>query len=220
MIFNKLNQERNYPFKLYFISNALGKGNCDQVRKIVRDLRESGNLTSFGIIDWDLENSSGGYVKVHGLEKRYSVENYLYDPIYLAVLFMNLKAHGIYGELGVDETINQYSIGDKPDEFLQGIVDWFFSKYYEKYTISEDQKLEMSEVEYLNKKRVKVPSWFLKFQGHDYENRIKAVFPALNKYTAEGQLQEELTVIIGKCYPFIPKDSELLIEEIINANNN
>ena len=216
-IFNKLNQERNFPFRLYFISNSYGKGSCEQVTKIVADIRESGNTTVFGIIDWDLKNPSTTYVKVHGLNKRYNVENYLYDPIYLSILFMNLKAHGIYKELGVEETINQYSIGNEPNEFLQKISDWFFSKYYEVHKISEEIISKLADVEYLNGKKIKMPIWFLEFQGHDYETKLKQVFTALNKYTGEGQLQQELTTIVGKCYPFIPKDSESLIEEIINS---
>ncbi|HEX8514551.1 MAG TPA: AAA family ATPase [Bacteroidia bacterium] len=216
-IFNKLNQERNYPFRLYFISNSYGKGSCEQVIKIVGDIRESGNTTVFGIIDWDLKNPTTNYIKVHGLNKRYNVENYLYDPIYLSVLFMNLKAHGIYKELGVEDTINQYSIGNEPIEFLQKVSDWFFSKYYEVHKMSEEVVSNLAEVEYLNGKKIKMPIWFLEFQGHDYETRLKQVFTALNKFTGEGQLQQEITTIIGKCYPFIPKDSELLIEEIING---
>src|SRR6202007_3177326 len=81
MIFNKLNQERSYPFKLYFISNAHGKGSCQQVKTIVDEMREYGSTTVFGVIDWDLKNPSSIHVKVHGLNNRYNIENYLYDPI-------------------------------------------------------------------------------------------------------------------------------------------
>lgn len=216
-IFNKLNQERNYPFRLYFISNSYGKGSCEQVKKIVSDIRASGNTTVYGIIDWDLKNPNSEYVKVHGISKRYNVENYLYDPIYLSILFMNLKAHNIYKELGIEDTINQYSIGNESNEFLQKISDWFFSKYYETHKMTEEIIKNVSEVEYLNGKKIKMPNWFLEFQGHDYETRLKQAFKALEKYTGEGILQQEIATIVGKCYPFIPKDSELLIEEIING---
>lgn len=217
-IFNKLNQERNYPFKLYFISNTYGKGNCEQVKKIVNDLRESGNTSSFGIIDWDTKNHSTNYIKVHGQNKRYSVENYLYDPIYLSILFMNLKAHNVYKELDLEETINQYSIGNESDDFLQKISNWFFEKYYEVHKMNNEVISKYTEVEYLNGKKIKMPTWFLEFKGHDYEIRLKKVFKALEKFTGEGDLQNEITLILGKCYPFIPKDSEQLIEEIINCS--
>ncbi|WP_430405771.1 AAA family ATPase [Fluviicola sp.] len=217
-IFNKLNQERNYPFKLYFISNSYGKGSCEQVIKIVDDIRKSGNNTVFGIVDWDLKNNSSAHIKVHGQNKRYNVENYLYDPIYLSILFMDLNAHGVYKDLGIDDTINHYLLGNESEEFLQKISDRFFIKYYEIHKVNQEEASIFTEIEYLNGKKIKIPSWFLKFQGHDYEKRLKQVFSALNKFTGEGQLQKEITTIIGKCYPFIPKDSEILIEEIITSS--
>lgn len=217
-IFNKLNQANKYPYRLYFISNSYGKGSCEQVIKIVDDIRTSGNQTSFGIIDWDLKNPESDYIKVHGLDKRYSVENYLYDPIYISILLMNLKAHNIYNELGIDETINQYSIGSESNEYLQEMSNWFFSKYYETHKIEQREKDELSEIEYLNGRKILVPKWYLEFSGHDFEKRIKDVFSAIEgRYRSEGHLQKEISLIVGKCFPFVPKDSELLIEKIIKS---
>lgn len=217
-VFNKLNQTNKYPYRLYFISNSYGKGSCEQVIKIVNDIRTSGNQTSFGIIDWDLKNPESDYIKVHGLDKRYSVENYLYDPIYISILLMNLKAHNIYNELGIDETINQYSIGSESNEFLQKISNWFFIKYYETHKVKQEKKDDLIEIEYFNGKKIFVPKWYLEFSGHDFEKRIKDVFSAIEgRYRSEGDLQKEISLIIGKCFPFIPKDSELLIEKIINC---
>lgn len=218
IIFNKLNEERNYPFNLYFIANSSGKGNCDQVGKIVNNLRLSGSTTVYGIIDWDLKNKETDYVKVHGLNKRYSVENYLYDPIYICILLMNLNAYNIFKELEIDETTNQYLIGNKSEEFLQKIIEWFLAKYYKVYNHTEKDKNDFESIEYMNDKKISLPKWLLNTKGHDFEKRIKEVFPVLGtKYANEGSLQKEISIIIGKCYPFIPKDSESLIQEIMNG---
>ncbi len=217
-IFNKLNQANKYSYRLYFISNSYGKGSCEQVIKIVDDIRTTGNQTSYGIIDWDLKNRETDYVKVHGLGNRYNVENYLYDPIYISILLMNLKAHNVYNELGIDETINQYSLGGESNEFLQNISDWFFAKYYETHKVDEEKQNELAEIEYLNGKKINVPKWYLEFSGHDFEKRIKDIFSAIEgRYRSEGELQKEISLIVGKCFPFIPKDSELLIERIIKS---
>src|SRR5690606_20054669 len=85
-IFDKLAQDHNLESKLYFISNGYGKGSCTQVTETVESIRNTGNQTFFGIIDWDKTNNDKGYVKVHGRENRYSVENYTYDPVYLIIL--------------------------------------------------------------------------------------------------------------------------------------
>lgn len=217
-IFNKLYQENKYPYRLYFMSNSYGKGNCKQVLKIVEDMRISGNKTSYGIIDWDLKNVSSDFIKVHGAGNRYNVENYIYDPIYLCILLMNLNAHNVYSELGLDKTTNQYSLGNEDSVLLQNISDWFFVKYYNTFSVNEGKRNELKEIEYFNGRKINVPKWYLEFSGHDLENRIKRVFPALEgRFTSEGKLQKEVSLIIGKCYPFIPMDSTLLIEEIINC---
>jgi len=130
LIFNKLNQERNYPFNLYFISNGYGKGNCDQVKSIVHELRLSGSKTAYGIIDWDLKNSSTEFVKIHGESNRYSIENYLLDPIYIVIFLMEKNAHNVHKELIIEDAIDQYTIGSKSSEFLQEISNWFFARYY------------------------------------------------------------------------------------------
>lgn len=218
-IFNKLHQERNFPFKLYFISNSMGKGNSDLVRKIVSNIRESGNNTSFGIIDWDLKNNPDRFLKVHGHNCRYSIENFIYDPIYLSILFIEKKAHNILKDLMIESTINQYLIGNNSNEFLQKIVDWFFENYYKKFrTEAKNHDLKI-QVEYLNCKSVSIPKWYLEYQGHDLEVKLKQAFNVIEGYRNEGQLQKELITLIAKCYPFIPKDSVSVIEEIVNFDN-
>lgn len=212
-IFNKLNEKHKYPYNLYFISNSYGKGNSDQVKKITKELRDFGNDSCYGIIDWDLNNKSNNFIKVHGENKRYSLESYLYDPIYIAVLLMQMEAHNVFSELNLPETTNQYDIGNFDNESLQNISNWFFDKYNKKHKSNTE---ETDEIKYLNGKKINVPVWYLNFQGHDFEQKIKSLFPAIErKFTSEGLLQKEITKIIGKCYPFIPLDSKKLIDDLM-----
>ncbi|MCT8341265.1 ATP-binding protein [Flavobacteriaceae bacterium TK19130] len=217
-LFNKLNQYKNYPFKLYFISNSYGKGNCNQVITIVNSIRTSGNKTAFGIIDWDLKNEASTYVKVHGALKRYSIENYIYDPIYILILLMDLKANRIYKELELEETFNQYNLMNSNQEFLQKLTDWFFNKYYLEFNVSKSKKNDKTSITYLNGMEIQIPKWYLSTKGHDLELNIKKLFNSLeNKFRSEGHLQKELILIMGKLYPLIPKDSEEIINSIING---
>ncbi len=211
-IFNKLNEYENYPFNLYFISNSMGKGNCEQVKSIVSNIRESGNNTSYGIIDWDNSNTEDDFIKVHGSNSRYSIENFIYDPIYLCVLFMELKAHNIHKQLGKDESYNHYDIKNEGEDFLQKVIDWFFSQYYKTIKVLEKEKLK--EVLYINGKKVKLPLWYLDYHGHNLESNLRKVFNSLDKFSGEGKLQKELTLIIAKCYPLIPIESKCVLEKI------
>ena len=67
----------------------------------------------------------------------------------------------------------------------------------------------------VNKKNINIPKWFAHFKGHDFELRIKKVFPCLEgKFTSDGDLKRKLSTIIGKCFPLTPKDSIDLIKNI------
>ncbi|WP_445722364.1 AAA family ATPase [Flavobacterium sp.] len=216
-LFNKLNQEKQYPFNLYFISNSSGKGNCDLVKSTVKQIRESGNRTSFGIIDWDLKNKSDDFVKVHGENKIYSIENFIYNPIYIVVYFMQEKgANNIFKELEIEETINIYNLSDEKNIKLQKIADWFFEKYYQRFkAISPEDREYLIDFYFYNDKKISLPKWFLEKKGHDIEKELKEIFPSLNSTKkSEGKLQEEIINIIARCYPLIPKYSVDLIESL------
>ncbi|WP_106794311.1 AAA family ATPase [Aquimarina sp. Aq78] len=210
-------QFQNLPYKLYFISNSAGKSNCSQVYKIVKEIRDSGNLTSFGIVDWDLKNKPTDFVFVHGLGQRYSVENFILDPIYIISLLIEMKnAHNICDIIGVDNTYNQYLIGDESSEKLQEYSNCFFEEFEKKFPAYKADS-EKTSIEYLNKREINIPNWFLKMQGHEIVEKVKLIFPALNKYSNEGDIQNTLSFIMTKCYPFVPKDTITTFENINNC---
>ena len=213
-IHDKHHQNKKLPYKLYFISNTAGKSNCSQVYKITEDIRKSGNTTSFGIVDWDLTNKPASFLFVHGLNERYSVENFILDPIYILCLLVDMKnAHNICESIGIDQTYNQYLIGNEPQERLQEIVSFFFEEFEKKFP-SFKYSDNKTAIEYLNGKKLEVPNWYLTMQGHEIVDKVKVIFPALNKYTSEGELQNAITIILTKCYPFVPLTTIQTIENI------
>lgn len=215
-IFDKLSQNQNYPIKLYFISNGYGKGSSSQVIETIKAIRKSENKSFFGIIDWDTINKDSDYeyIKVHGENQRYSIENYVYDPIYLIILLIELKAHNIHSDIGIDEAYNQYQIGTQI-ELAELAINWFFEKYYANFSMSEEIKNNKRTVKFLNGIKYDLPIWYLEFQGHDLETKLKKVFPALEKFRDEGELQKNLSVISAKCYPLIHLDTVNVFERII-----
>ncbi|MFN0256968.1 AAA family ATPase [Pedobacter ureilyticus] len=216
IIFDKRYQQEQYPFKLYFISNGYGKGSSSQVLETVDAIRKSENKSFFGIIDWDKINKDNDYIKVHGENIRYSIENYVYDPIYLVMQLMELKAHNVHAEMGLDETYNQYQLGEEK-ELAEKAINWFFEKFYNKFQMAEELKQNKRIVKFLNGMDFMIPIWYLEFQGHDLESKLKTVFPALEKYRNEGELQRNLSIISAKCYPFVHLDTVEIFEKIINV---
>jgi len=208
--------------KLYFMSGSYGQGNCDQVIKVVSDFRGSGNETCFGIIDWDpngtKRNSSTDTVLVHGENERYSLENYLLDPLYLSILFIESNgANGIYNLLNILETENQYDLWKKDEETLQTYYDIIFGKITDKYPHLLSQN-EAVTIEYLDGNSITFPQWFVQTKGHLLQIKIFEVFPSLKgKYgTHEGLLQADLSTIAAKCYPYVPKSSIDILIKLCN----
>jgi hypothetical protein len=199
-------------FNLYFITTGSGVGNCSQVVTLTKEIIKSGNTSAYGIIDWDLSNSPEDRIFVHGHNKRYSIENYIYDPIFLVILYLEQGGANNVHELGYNSSTNQYSIPDEPDTRLQTVCDWFIARITAKFP--SHANIDQVEVEYLNGKKIKIASWYLTMKGHDLENKLKEVFPSLSQFRNEGDLQKKLSDIIGKCYPFVPKDSYDLLKQL------
>ena len=81
--------------------------NCDDVSSIVNALRGCGNDLVYGIKDFDGKNHSSDYVLVLGENARYAIDNYVFDPIYVAFLLVR------------EGLLKTESIGLKPLTYVQ-----------------------------------------------------------------------------------------------------
>ncbi|WP_321941657.1 AAA family ATPase [Paraburkholderia tropica] len=69
---------------LHFIAVGERKGGgCDNVIRIVKGLVDAGNPWVYGLLDRDVDREATDRIRVAG--DKHSVENYLYDPIALAI---------------------------------------------------------------------------------------------------------------------------------------
>lgn len=219
-IYEALCEHQQYESMLYFMSVSPSKSNggCDRLMDFVDQIRDSGNSTSYGILDWDnkerkLKNDS--YILTHGNNKRYSLENYVCDPIYITVLLMELKVESVYEELGLNMTFNHLGMKDQSNAFLQKIADWFFDKFPEQFTRSKDKTPK--DIQYLNGSKIIVPKWFLIERGHDIELQVKSIFEKLGqRYKNTVDMQKDIALLIARSFPLIPIDTKKLLEEILN----
>lgn len=193
---------------LTFISSGESKtdkhGNpissCDQVVNITNVLRGSGNKFVWGIVDWDASNEEAEFVKVLGQGNRYSIENYLLDPILItALLFreklvtreeLGLPAHTLYSDL------NRFDCTQ-----LQAIADYTVDKVRSEIKPTSEESIE---VLLLNNLKISLPLWYLHHQGHDLENKILNAFPSLNKIKA-GKEEALKNAIINKVIDDLPE---------------
>lgn len=217
-IYDVLSQRERFTFKPYFISYGKGQGNCDQVIQLVNNLRSSGNDKSYGVVDWDGKRIKSDFVLVHGSNARYSIENFIYDPIYLVEYFIEIGgAENVFSDLGFTTSYNQYALGQNEDNgSLQRISRWVIDRLRAKFTMLPGLEASKTQVEYLNGKQVDLPKWYVEMKGHELEEKLKKVFPSLaGKFRSEGQMQESLSKVIAKSYPFLPIETVKLIREIV-----
>lgn len=211
-VYNKLSQVIKFDYKLYFMSCAYGEGNCEQVVKVVNDFQYAGVQTVFGVIDWDLKNNNKGNVKVHGCDSRYSIENYLCDPLYVSILFIDENFYDFAKELDYYHN-SPYSLPQNKIKAQQA-VDLFFDKLCKDDEELKSKYKEKIEVCYGNDLKLQLPANFLREKGHNFVNLIRDKFSSLNKYNNDKKLEKKMTNIIARCYPYIPQDTLDLIYDL------
>ena len=212
MIFNKLNSDIPQIHQLYFISNALGKGNCTQVVNIVKDLRDAGNSTSYGIIDWDKKNPGKDPISVHGKGKRYSIENYIFDPIYLSILLLEREFKPLMSVL-------EYQITDIPYDLMkcgkgQKAIDYIVELLEPRNQQTGMNKNTVSH-NYGNYS-YNIPIWFTDLNGHKLKEQLIDQFQILAhmKEGNEYRIEKKLMNIIGRMYPSVPGDTIDLLKKL------
>lgn len=150
---------------------------CDQVINVTTVLREAGNKFVWGIVDWDEKNKETDFIKVLGNGNRYSIENYLFDPILVAVLLLREKFVQ-REELGLTKTATHLDFNIYDSEQLQKIADFVIQKLEAQI---KPHNQETITVHLLNKREINIPIWYLHYQGHELEGKILEAFPKLNK---------------------------------------
>jgi energy-coupling factor transporter ATP-binding protein EcfA2 len=149
----------------------------DRVRNIVAALEGTASAEVVrGLIDRDQGNHPSGGVVVLD---RYSMENYLLDPlcVYVFLLDCNLAP-----KVGCGEPIRlgeESSIRLLPDTELQAIADAVCDILEAKLhpEPSEEGRIRDVNVEYTSGRQIRVPRWLEKARGHDIMQALRGITP-------------------------------------------
>lgn len=201
-IYEKIKNQLLNEVSLNFIpSGAGGAGNCKAVEEIVNKLTEFRNKSIFGIIDWDTTNKSSEHVRVLGEGNRYSIENYIFDPILVVALLLREKAVS-RDDLGLKNNETYTHFVNLSKEQLQIISDFLIDKI--EGELSSGDKTRVT-VKYLNGIKVEIPKWYLTKQGHELENFLeeflKNRYRELKRFHQSGDIKKE---IVDKIIDDIP----------------
>lgn len=173
--------------------------NCADVIAIVNNLFDSGNDQVYGIIDWDLTNKSKDRIIVLGENRRYSIENYLLDPLKMGLLFIRERKVNVSDFSNLSFTT--YSeVHNLTAEDAQTIIN----------KVLEDLKLNSLNIlkyKLYNGWELSISKEFNELQGHVLETLYKKTYPFLQSYHQENHLKLDIIDKVMDDHPqYTPND--------------
>ena len=183
--------------------------NCDEVSSIVSALRGFGNDLVYGIKDFDNRHHSSAYVLVLGENTRYAIDNYVFDPIYVAFLLVRegvLKTE----DVGL-RSLKYVQLNQLDDAGIQAMIDYVINKLGLVSTNRVKYKVQSG-------KEFDSTSDYFMFRGHDLEDKIKTTWPQLNLLARSGDntLKNYVLDHVWRDYPeYISQDFVDLFVKIV-----
>lgn len=157
----------------FFLAAKSGDGsNCDAVKEIVNALRTHGNDLVYGVIDHDGHNHGNQYICVVGGDKRYAIDNYVFDPIFVAILLIG--RHIVTSEdMGLERYVKFTQLHSLTHDEVQTMIDYvasilgFDDSNKTSYSVIRPDTFEVAT------------EWFT-IQGHALESKIIQKWPQIN----------------------------------------
>lgn len=204
-LFEISKQSLDPEISLSFIASGPGgNGNCEQVKSLVAQLTGGGNSTVVGAIDWDTKNVSTPTIFVLGENERYSVENFLLDPVLLGLLMLREKLQSAE-LLGLNRDTRYTDAPKLSPVELQLIADAVLRTIPKPSNATAND--DTVEFKYANGYAVVVPQWFSLMQGHALEEHLKVAFPPLLRYRTEPDLKLAVIQRVLDDFPLFTPES-------------
>lgn len=197
---DRINQNVNILFIASSNKSAGLSGGCTVVRAWVEKfINEGVNDVFQGLMD--LDNGTGAVVVAEATDnlhfvKRYSLENYLLDPIIVFASCLHSNTPIAVEGLNFAQK-DEYKIARLDKEVLQKIADHIFSEIQPMVVDLSDAEKELEEVNFITTKLM-YPKWFLYRRGHTLHNYFRS------KYGASVNYDKLLATIIRQ--EFLPDD--------------
>ena len=170
-IFDLVKQNHSYDIQpVFHAANPHNGSNCDDVRDLLDKLNTTPGV--YGIIDYDNHASSTDKIIVmgEGGESRYTIENYILDPIFIGLLLLrdNLSDNPI----PVD--CKYIDFKNATDEQYQNLITWDYTEL--------GYSNELVTYTTISGKNFKISKDWIEKPGHNIETDIR------NKWLKLGQI--------------------------------
>ena len=209
--YNCLLQYNTFVTTPFFLPAKSGEGsNCQDVKYIVNTLRDHGNDLIYGIIDFDGQNQGNQYIKVVGGGNRYAIDNYIFDPIYVA--FLLIREHIVRSEDMDVQSLTFTHLDSLTHDELQKMISYVSSSLGFSNT-------NVIIYDVVSSESFEVSSTYFTIQGHELETKILQKWPQLNGIKArhgDDYLKNYMLENVIMEYPqFIAKEVKELFEQFV-----
>lgn len=199
-------------------------GGCVKVRENTKLLKDQGISKISGIVDWDLKEQDDltNAIFVHGRQNRYSLENYLLEPIYISKTLIDsgvIKPEDINDEL----TLGRFNKLTEPNEEYQQFCNQYFEFLNSK--LRDEDRFDLNQqkqVIYCNEYKMQLPNKYLEMQGHKLESIIiDALIPdknKLNRFPDKSVVKKIITGTIEALPYFISQNTFTVFQKILDAH--
>lgn len=202
LLFNAINRIDPLGFDPIFLEPHSGTSNCSDVINIVGGLHRAGGDLVRGIVDWDLERATEHPIYVLGDGNRYSIENYLLDPIFIGLSLVR-SGRWMFSDCACPHLVSYVSAREMSQEDYARIVQRVFS------LVGFDWG-DLEKCHLMNGWVVDLPRSFLRMRGHDWETLLLEKIPALNsvlmKNRGEAALKLGVLISVSEYPQFLSSD--------------
>lgn len=207
-IFEFLQKKRNKDIQPIFHAAYQHSGcSCEDVRKLMSNLESIPGV--YGIIDYDNHASDTTNIKVlgYGGELRYTIENYIFDPIFVGLAI-------IRDELAVlPKTVDYMKFNELEHSEKQALIDY----------IIDELEMDSEKVNYttISGEEFSISKKWIQIKGHELETKILNKWPSFNKLKKNGNngdnaIKEALLNSVIRDYTeYLSSDFDLLFSKIV-----
>jgi len=162
---NKLNDNISILFIPASNRGSNLNGGCSVVKSWLEKFVDNGVFDVFqGLIDFDVSGHSP-QSNLH-IINRYSMENYLLDPILVCSSLYHLDTSFQIPDINISHR-TEHKISDLDVIDLQMMAEHVFNEISPLLDNLVSSDLELQEITFTNGIKLKYPNWFVNFRGHD-----------------------------------------------------
>lgn len=191
----------NIGYTPIFLEPHSGTSNCTDVESIANRLHESGSDLVRGIIDWDGKNIDKHPIYVLGGGNRYSIENYVLDPLFLGLALVRLGKRSL-SDFSIPHLHTYIDAAKLTNEEAQKISDHITLATGISDTSTANCELHNGWV-------LKLPTQFLMMRGHDWEKSVLLCIPelyAISSKNGDAGLKLGIMQVIEEFPQFLSTD--------------